>query len=218
MSGTVKDRPRSVPALLAAVLAVFALVAAACGSGGTDDEGATDEPPGLPTSSSALVPTGSSVLPQFGLGSPTAAQGFGQGPPQGIACAPRPPRGNDLPWIPPDLPLPPGTYPVSEIPRPPSGAAANYSRGTLAAKGTLTEFVQFVLREWPKHGWSLGRGEAEPGEAEDAFYKGDYTGAFRVRSSYCEQGWSELFLVYGKRPVFTTVPPPSTSTTATTTP
>ena len=66
--------------------------------------------------------------------------------------------------------------------------------------------MRFALREWPKHGWVLGRGEAEPGEAEDSFFRGQNVGAFRARTAYCDNGWTQLFLVYGQR-----TPPPTTT-------
>jgi hypothetical protein len=58
--------------------------------------------------------------------------------------------------------------------------------------------VTFAPSDWTAKGWSLGRGEAEPGEAEGGFRKGDFGGAYRIRDVYCDATMTELLLTYGK--------------------
>jgi hypothetical protein len=92
--------------------------------------------------------------------------------------------------MPADLPLPPGSYPVADL------SNSSTHQGTFVVKGDLHSFVLFVTTEWPKHGWGLGRGDAEQGEAEAPYRRGDEGGAWRVRATYCDANQSELLLVY----------------------
>jgi hypothetical protein len=107
-------------------------------------------------------------------------------------CGPVPPAGAAIPWVPADLPLPPGAYPVADL----SVANAGIHQATFVVKMDLRTFVLYVYGEWPKHGWVLGRGDAEAGEAESPYRRADEGGAWRVRSSYCDATQSELLLVY----------------------
>lgn len=117
-------------------------------------------------------------------------------------------------WWPDSLPLPKGTYAVREVP-PPGGDRTTFHRGFWVVDGTVEDFVDFALRQWPKQGWVLGVGEQEPGEAEDTFLKGEFSGSFRVRAKYCDETKSELFLVYGSSaPNAPTVPDPTTTAPA----
>ncbi|MGQ0617112.1 MAG: hypothetical protein ACT4PW_08975 [Acidimicrobiia bacterium] len=154
------------------------LSTAACGSGR-----AAEAPPGL-------APTG----PAGSTASlPGAPSGFGQGPHRG-PCYERPGEGKVVAWLPADLlPLPAGTYPVSEL-----QDDGRFRRAVLAVPLTYGDFVQFALAQWPAEGWILGRGESESGEAEDSFIRGDTYGAFRARRVYCDTGWSEILLALGQ--------------------
>ncbi len=118
--------------------------------------------------------------------------------PTGAGCLPVPQRIATPSWYPSDLPLPPGSY-AAELP-PASGSTR---RIIFVSEGSLSDFVRHALADWPKRGWQLGRGEAEPGEAEDQFAKpsdGRY-GAFRARSIFCDQTKTWVLLVLGQRRV-----------------
>src|SRR5919201_1665983 len=85
------------------------------------------------------------------------------------SAAPRcslPTRVDPPAWYPADLPLPGGSY-ASQILRTQSG----YDRSVFVVPGSLPELTRFGLSEWPKHGWTLGRGDAEESEVEDSFEK-----------------------------------------------
>jgi len=140
---------------------------------------------------------------------PAASASSGQ---RTSACRPVPAQGEALDWIPADLPLPPGSYAAedTEAPSPSgssesdtdadaeSGDAGGAHRGFLVVKMTVDQFKQFVTTNWPAAGYSLGRGDAEAGEAEGGFRKGDFGGVYRVRDVYCDPTMSELLLTYGK--------------------
>lgn len=108
-------------------------------------------------------------------------------------------------WFPDDLPMPPGSY-VSEVP----AASAGLRRVRFAVKGSIRDFVRHALGEWPKQGWTLGRGESEPGEAEDNFLKSKENryGVFRAQSLYCDAGWTWVLIVLND-PKASTAPPPT---------
>jgi len=118
-----------------------------------------------------------------------------------------PAQGGELDWLPADLPLPPGTYATedSELPATSSDADAEESdapagvhRGFLVVKMSVDDFKKFVTTNWPPAGYALGRGDAEAGEAEGGYRKGDFGGVYRVRDVYCDPTMSELLLTYGK--------------------
>lgn len=76
----------------------------------------------------------------------------------------------------------------------------------VATGGSLDDFVKFILREWPAHGWKNIGGEREIAEAEGAFTGTDgRTAAFRARAVYCGDR-AELRLIIVERTVAT--PPP----------
>jgi len=127
------------------------------------------------------------------------------------ACKPVPPESNKLAWLPADLPLPPGTYATEDTESPTttsadsdaeteesSGAPVAANRGLLVVKMTVADFKNFVTTNWPPAGYTLGRGDAEAGEAEGGYRKGDFGGVYRVRDVYCDPTMSELLLTYGK--------------------
>lgn len=93
-------------------------------------------------------------------------------------------------WYPDDLPMPDGSYAI-DVPE----SSAGLKRVVFSATGTLSDFVRHALEVWPDHGWSLGVGEAEPGEAEDNFLKGERYGIFRARSIMCDQGRTWVLIV-----------------------
>jgi hypothetical protein len=95
------------------------------------------------------------------------------------------------PWLPTDLPLPAGIYMSQDMP-----ASFGYSRGIFVVPGQLTELAKFVLAEWPKAGWVLGRGDAEANEIEDQFSKSPAVGAFKAQGQFCTPGFSLMLLIY----------------------
>ena len=121
------------------------------------------------------------------------------------ACKPVPTAAEQPDWFPTDLPLPPGSFPAedsesaSSAPDSDAGSdsGAQAHRGFVVVKGTIDEFVTFVNTSWPANGWALGRGDAEPGEAEGGFRKGDFGGAYRIRDVYCDATMTELLITYG---------------------
>jgi hypothetical protein len=140
--------------------------------------------------------------PDSGVQSPrgTATNPFGSGLPQ---CEP-PPRIATPAWFPKDLPLPRNSYTTQALP-----VSFGYQRAVLVVPGTAEQFGQFVLREWPRAGWVLGRGDAEPGEVEDQFLKPPAIGAFRVRTEFCTPGYSLMLLIYSKNRTAVPLPSPT---------
>jgi len=103
--------------------------------------------------------------------------------------------------------LPPGTYAIEDTDSPTttsdadaneSDAPAGAQRGLFVVKMTVADFKNFVGTNWPPAGYALGRGDAEAGEAEGGYRKGDFGGVYRVRDVYCDPTMSELLLTYGK--------------------
>ena len=95
-------------------------------------------------------------------------------------------------WVPADLPLPPGTYAYEHL-----KPIAGYQRAFFVLRNTDTiEFTKLVLREWPKAGYTLGRGDAEPGEVEDDFHKPPAVGAFKANDVYCRPGFAVMYLIW----------------------
>ncbi len=115
-----------------------------------------------------------------------------------------PPRIATPSWFPKDLPLPPNSYTTQALP-----GSFGYQRAVLVVPGTAEDFGQFVLREWPRAGWVLGRGDSEPGEVEDQFLKPPAIGAFRVRTEFCTPGYSLMLLIYSKDRAAVPLPSPT---------
>jgi hypothetical protein len=95
-------------------------------------------------------------------------------------------------WVPDDLPLPDGIYAYENLKK-----TGGYERAFFALPRTSTvELTKLVLREWPKSGYTLGRGDAEPGEVEDDFHKPPAVGAFKANDVYCRPGYSVMYLIW----------------------
>lgn len=109
-----------------------------------------------------------------------------------VECLPLPERVSRPAWFPGDLPLPSDAY-VSLVPE---SLAEGVDHIVFTVRGSLDDFVKFVLAEWEEAGWILGRGEREPGEAESVFYtKGtERYGQFRARAVYCDDAYTEVLL------------------------
>jgi hypothetical protein len=90
-----------------------------------------------------------------------------------------------------DLPLPNGMYMTQRL-----DPTFGYSRGIFVVPGSLTELARFVLSEWPKAGWTLGRGDSEAIEIEDSFAKPPAIGAFKAQAQFCSPGFNLMLLLY----------------------
>lgn len=111
-------------------------------------------------------------------------------------CLDLPARGAMPSWYPADLPLTLGSYAAART-LPPGETTR---RATFAVKGSLQDFVNHVGTVWRRSSWVLGSSEAEPGEAESTFFqpKGGQSIAFIARASFCDAGWTWLYLVLGR--------------------
>ncbi len=92
------------------------------------------------------------------------------------------------------------TWPVEvpkDLPQPPSATLGETTRtkdGLTVVRFTtansMQEGVLFVLREVQKAGFTLGRGDAEPAEADAPFGRGDLRGIYKMLSrSACATDW-----------------------------
>ena len=106
-------------------------------------------------------------------------------------CRPLPLADGPIAWVPADLPLPSGTYPVRD-----ENVDNGVHHGVFATPVPIKDFVRFALAQWPTKGWRLGRGDSEKNEADDSFVRGTAGGSFKVRADYCDPTWSELNLFY----------------------
>jgi len=106
-------------------------------------------------------------------------------------CRPLPLADGPIAWVPADLPLPSGTYPVRD-----ENVDNGVHHGVFATPVPIKEFVRFAVTEWPAKGWRMGRGDSEANEAEDGFARAGEGGSFKVRADYCDPTWSELNLFY----------------------
>jgi hypothetical protein len=116
------------------------------------------------------------------------------------ACLPVPAKAPDLTWLPADLPLPPGSFATQDLEvgaPPPSLPESETHRGLIAVHASVEEFSSFIKTEWGSRGWTFGKGDAEQGEAEGGYRKGELGGVYRVRDVFCDPTFSELLLVYG---------------------
>ena len=93
--------------------------------------------------------------------------------------------------MPDDLPFPPGTYVMQEL-----GLDGGYHKALMVLPDDLTTLTKFVLDQWPKSGYQLGRGDSELYEVEDVFTKAPSVGAFKAVSQPCSPGYSKMLLIY----------------------
>jgi hypothetical protein len=135
----------------------------------------------------------------------------------GGVSRPTTPPGADLPdctypervatpaWLPNDLPFPAGTYTTQEL-----GEDGGYHKAVMVLPGTLTAWTRFVLDQWPKSGYILGRGDSEAYEVEDVFTKAPAVGAFKAVSVFCSPGYSKMLLIFADQsPALPVLPSPS---------
>ncbi len=106
--------------------------------------------------------------------------------PTPINCPSKPGKAYRWPaGIPADLPKPPGSSYVSS-----STSADRVTIVRLSSTLSLQQSVLFVLKEVNKAGYTLGRGDAEPAEADAPFGKGDLRGIYKmVGRDACSTDW-----------------------------
>lgn len=121
----------------------------------------------------------------------------------------KPPAKVSFPdWVPDDLPFPDGMYAYKHLSK-----ISGYERALFVLPIGSTQFAKMVLKEWPKAGYVLGRGDSEPGEVEDNFSKSPATGAFKANDVFCTPGYTIMYLIYAKKGPNIPVPSPSTTGT-----
>jgi hypothetical protein len=87
--------------------------------------------------------------------------------------------------VPSDLPVPPGAV-LDKVNRSPDGLTIVYFR----TPTSLQDSVLFVVREVQKAGFQLGRGDAEPSEADAPFGRGDLRGVYKMlNTAPCITDW-----------------------------
>jgi len=149
-----------------ALFAAACFVLAACGSG----PGSTDTPTPTPR---AISPSGSATP---------------------LTKLPKCQKQQHRPipdWVPQDLPLPDGTYFTRTI-----AGQGGYSEGLFVVPLHTTDIAKYVLKKWPEAGYTLGRGDAEPGEVEDQFAKSPGIGAFKAQDAFCKDPYSIMLLIW----------------------
>lgn len=156
---------------------------------------AAQSPPPQGTSGS---PTKQSLIQGGGVVRPTAT-------PSNLPKCDYPDRIATPEWLPDDLPFPAGTYTIQEL-----GQAGGYHRAVMVLPGDLTAWTRFVLQQWPRSGYILGRGDSEAFEVEDLFTKAPAVGAFKAVSVFCTPGYSKMLLIFAAQsPGLPVLPSPS---------
>lgn len=106
--------------------------------------------------------------------------------PTAVACPAR--AGAPYAWpaaMPKDLPKPPGSRFVSTTTSPDKVTVVR-----LTSSLSLQQSVLFVLNEVNKAGYTLGRGDAEPAEADAPFGRGNVRGVYKMVSrDVCSTDW-----------------------------
>jgi hypothetical protein len=106
----------------------------------------------------------------------------------------------------------------SDLPQPPSGTKARVVQTNqlltvvlVQTSLSLREAVIFVLREFPKKGFTIGRGDAEAGQADAPFVRGNVFG--QVRLNFLGDCHTQWLVAVGAARQGTSplLPPPSTS-------
>jgi hypothetical protein len=139
--------------------------------------------------------------------SPSAQQTLQQTPQPTTSPCPKGAKAH-FAWpkeVPKDLPQPP-TATLSGVSHTPDGLTiVRFSTQT-----SLQDSVLFVVQEVQKAGFTLGRGDAEPAEADAPFGRGDLRGVYKILSrTECISDW--LVAVTHTRPSGTSplLPTPS---------
>ncbi|HXJ66501.1 MAG TPA: hypothetical protein VNN79_22305 [Actinomycetota bacterium] len=172
--------PRSAPGSRLPIGVRFACAATLVLATTTACSAATPPPPDLQASA-----TSGGLIAGGGLVRPTAFPS-GQLPPCQF-----PARLDTPDWMPDDLPFPPGSYVTQEL-----GLDGGFHKALMVVPTDLTTYTKFVLEQWPKAGYQLGRGDSELYEVEDIFTKAPAVGAFKAVSQACSPGYSKMLFIY----------------------
>jgi len=157
---------------------------------------AAEDPGGQKVTAS---PTTTGLIAGGGITRPTAV------PTGNLPECPHPQQVPTPDWLPKDLPFPAGTYTYQELP-----PASGFHRSLMVVPGDLTSLAAFVLDQWPKSGYLMGRGDAEFGEIEDLFTKAPAVGAFKAVAVFCRPGFARMLLIYAEQsPGLPVLPSPS---------
>jgi hypothetical protein len=162
-------RSRSRPALVGTIAALaVALALVACGDGSTNGGGA-DATSGLGV---GAMPT---LSPLGGAGASPCTL---------------PPRVQTPSWIPANLPWPDGSYVTKDF-----GGSGNSA--AVVVPTSQQAFAAFFRDRWPKAGYTLGEGDAEPGrELDQEFASGSAEGHIKAQVVTCDPGYQLVFLTY----------------------
>ena len=158
----------------------------------------------------AADPPAPQNLTASGTNTPGLISGGGVTRSTAVPVANRPkcsyPEPVDTPdWMPKDLPFPAGAYTFQEL-----STEQGFHKAVMVIPGDLAAWAQFVLDQWPKSGYLLGRGDAEPGEIEDLFQKPPAVGAFKAVYVYCRPGFSKMLIIFAEQsPGLPILPAPS---------
>lgn len=143
----------------------------------------------------------------------SGSSGSSAGPP-GPTAAPAPTAtptpcparaGKPFQWpaaMPQDLPKPPGSTFVST-----TTGADKVTIVRLSSTTSLQQSVLFVLKAVNKAGYTLGRGDAEPSEADAPFGRGNVRGVYKMLSrDTCSTDWlvATAKVSFGNSPVLPT--------------
>jgi len=155
--------------------------------------------PSPPQDLTAASPTKKSLIQGGGLVRPTNV-------PSGNLPACQYPKKVPTPdWLPNDLPFPTGAYTMQDL-----GNEGGFHRALMVVPTDLTSFTRFVLQQWPKAGYVLGRGDSELFEVEDIFQKAPAVGAFKAVQQPCDPGFAKMLLIYAEQSPGLPVLPSST--------
>lgn len=132
----------------------------------------------------ALLLTGACSGGGAKQGAPSSTGAPSTATPPPAACPVGPTR---LAWpveVPADLPKPPGAV-LKKVLRSNGITTVRFSTPT-----SLREGLIFVLREVPKAGFTVGRGDAEPAEADLPFGRGNLSGIYKmIVLERCSTDW-----------------------------
>ncbi len=142
---------------LVTLLAILAVVLAACGK--SDPKAEADNDKGVNSNAAAAA----------AVTVPATA---------GPNCTPVPSPAAAVTWLPSDFPMPAGSYVAQELPVQGSSSA---KVAVFVTPLSIKDYVKFALDAFPKAGFKMGRGDSEAGEAEDSFVRGASGGSFRIR-------------------------------------
>ncbi len=126
-------------------------------------------------------PAGGTAAP-----SPTPSRTAGAAQQTAAACPTAQPATFTWPEpVPADLPIPPGSV-LGEVTQQPSGLTLV----RFSTTQSIRDGVLFLVKQFPKAGYTLARGDAEASEADAPFVKGRTRGVMRILATgECKTDW-----------------------------